>query len=149
MRGHDAPVIEEWLSHLAEIAGEYDEETVFVGHSIGCQAILRFIEKIGKKAKAAIFVAGWFNLENLESGEEENIARPWIETPIDLNKVKELLPKSTLIISDNDPYGALEFNKQKFNELGSKVVVAHNAGHFTVDDGFAELSLVLEEIKML
>ena len=69
MRGHENPVIGEWVGHLEEVAGDYDEETVFVGHSIGCQAILRFVEKIGRKAKGAVFVAGWFDLKNLETSE--------------------------------------------------------------------------------
>lgn len=147
MRTHNEPVIEEWISHLEEMAGNYDENTVFVGHSIGCQAILRFIEKAGKKARGAVFVAGWFDLENMETLEEEVIARPWIETSVDLERMRELLPKSSLIISDNDPYGAFEFNKMKFAELGSKIVVIHNAGHLTSEDGFNKLPEVLEEIE--
>ncbi len=149
MRTHDNPVIEEWVGHLEEIAGDYDEETVFIGHSIGCQAILRFVEKVGRKAKGAIFVAGWFNLENMETVEEETIARSWIEISVDLEKVKKLIPKSVLIISDNDPYGVFEFNKQKFAELGSKIIVLPKAGHVTSSDGYNELPILINEIKEL
>ena len=40
------PKIETWVPHLQEIAKDADEESIFIGHSIGCQTILRFLEKI-------------------------------------------------------------------------------------------------------
>lgn len=116
---------------------------------LGCQTILRYLETIDTSVGGAIFVAGWFNLENIESIEEKEIAKPWIETPIDVEKIQKLLPKSALVISDNDPYGAFEENKQKFTELGSKIVVLHNAGHITVSDGFSEVPILIEQIQKL
>lgn len=145
----DRPVIQKWVDHLAKIVGKPDSDTYFVGHSIGCQAILRYLETIAEPVGGALFVAGWFNLENLEDDESKEIAKPWIETPIDLEKVKTVLPKSIIIISDNDPYGAFKENKTKFLELGSKIVVLHNAGHITKEDGFMEAPILLEEIKRL
>ncbi len=145
----DEPVIEKWVNRLAEVVGVPDADTYFIGHSIGCQAILRYVETIEQPIGGALFVAGWFNLENLEDEETEAVAKPWIETPINSSKIKTVLPKSTLIISDNDPYGAFEENKQKFGELGSTVVVLHEAGHITEDDGFVEATDVLEQFKLL
>src|SRR3989344_2952524 len=60
MPNTDNPKIEEWVSSLAKMVGQPDENTFFVGHSIGCQAILRYIESINKKVGGAVFVAGWF-----------------------------------------------------------------------------------------
>ena len=48
------PEINAWVSHLKKIVGELNEDTYFIGHSIGCQTIMRFLErenytgKIGK-----------------------------------------------------------------------------------------------------
>jgi predicted alpha/beta hydrolase family esterase len=143
----ETPVIEKWVSHLAKIVGTPDTDTYFIGHSIGCQAILRYLETIEKLIGGAVFVSGWFNLKNLEDEETRRVAKPWIETPIDFSKVKHVLPKSTLIISDNDPYDASEENKQKFTELGSKIVVLHNAGHITEDSGYLKLPEALAEFR--
>ena len=143
----DVPVIEKWVNKIVEVVGKPDADTYFVGHSIGCQAILRYLETIDIPVGDAVFVAGWFNLKNLESPEVEEIARPWIETPINLEKVKSVLPKSTLIISDNDPFGYFEENKLKFTELGSEIVVMHNAGHISAEDGFNELPEVLKVLE--
>jgi|SRR5579872_1669899 len=148
----ETPIIEKWVGHLAEIVGKPNEKTFFVGHSIGCQTILRYLDTHQfpphAKVGGAIFVAGWFNLENLEA-EEVPIAKPWIERPINPEKIKSVLPKSTLIISDNDPYGALEYNKQKFSELDSKITIAKGAGHMTGEEGFKEFPLVLSELQLL
>lgn len=141
----EVPVIEKWVNKLAEVVGTPDADTYFVGHSIGCQTILRYLEIVEISVGGAVFVAGWFNLENLEGDEVKDIARPWIETPIDVDKVKSVLPHSTLIISDNDPYGAFEENKQKFAQFGTKEVIIINAGHFTEE----KEPVVLEEALAL
>ncbi|TSC70572.1 MAG: hypothetical protein CEO12_293 [Parcubacteria group bacterium Gr01-1014_46] len=141
----EVPNIDKWVNKLIEVVGLSDSQTYFVGHSIGCQAILRYLEKTNSIVGGAVFVSGWFNLNNLEDEEIREIAKPWIKTPIDLEKVKRVLPKSTLIISDNDPYGFFEENKNKFLEIGSKIVVLHNAGHITEDDGFISLPELINE----
>ena len=145
----DTPVIEKWVAKLAEVVGKPDSDVYFIGHSIGCQAILRYLEMIDTPIGGAIFVAGWFNLENFEDEETAKIAKPWIETPIDFEKVKSVLSKSTLIISDDDPFGCFEKNKQKFSELGSKIVVLPKAGHITTEDGYTTLPQAVEELQKL
>jgi predicted alpha/beta hydrolase family esterase len=42
------PEIKAWVSHLAKIAGKIDNETIFIGHSIGAQAVLRYMETLPK-----------------------------------------------------------------------------------------------------
>lgn len=140
------PVIEKWVGYLAELVGIPDEDTYFIGHSIGNQAILRYIETVQKPVGGAVFVAGWFNLKNLEDKETEAIARPWITTPLDLQKIARMLPRSTLVISTNDPYDAYEENVEKFRTLGSKIITLPDAGHITAESGFIELPVVRDVI---
>ncbi len=143
------PVIEKWVDHLAKIVGRPDAETYFIGHSIGNQAILRYLETVDTPVGGAIFVAGWFRLANLEDDDVKRTAEPWMTTPLDLEKVKAVLPRSVLIISDNDSYGFFEENKKRFGELGAKIVVLHGAGHITEDSGYTALPEALEEFKRL
>jgi len=145
----DTPVIEKWVEKLAEVVGVPDSDTYFIGHSIGCQTILRYLETIDVVVGGALFVAGWFELENLEDEETKETAKPWLETPIDLQRIRTVLPKSTLVISDNDPFGGFEKNKRKFAELGSKIIVLHNAGHITEEDGFSKAEVLIEALQDL
>lgn len=136
----DAPQIGAWVAHLSKIVGTPDKDTYFVGHSIGCQTVLRYLETVEQSVGGAIFVAGWFNLENLEDEESENIAEPWIKTPIHIAKIREALPKSVLLISDDDPFGAVEENKRKFSEITPHKVVLPHAGHIDKSEEPAILS---------
>ncbi len=149
MPDREHPTIENWVSFLNEQVGEVDEDTYFVGHSIGVQTIMRYLAQTKKKCGGALFVAGWFNLENLEYADLEVVAQPWIDTPIDIDHLQLSMPKSTVFISDNDSYGCIDENNQKFGQLGSKIVLVHNAGHFTDVDGFTEFPLLLEEFNII
>lgn len=141
------PKIEEWVGKLKEIAPRPGTETCFIGHSIGCQTILRYLEQLEKNVRVGkvVLVAPWFNLQNLER-ESQNIARPWIETPIDLDKVNSHLTSLTTIFSDNDQYVSLS-DKEVFKTiLGAKTIVEHNKGHFTAEDNVTEFPLVVNEV---
>lgn len=149
MPNPDEPEMESWVTTLSEAVGTVDNNTYFVGHSIGCQTILRYLETVSVPVGGAVFVAGWFSLENLEDEDARAIAEPWIETPIDITKVKNVLKKSTLIISDNDPYGAFEENKHKFAELGSRIVILPGAEHICEGDGHTEVPEIETAIEAL
>ena len=134
MPNTDYPKIEEWVGYLMNTVKEIDEETYFVGHSVGCQAIMRFLEKLPEsiKIKGCVFVAGWFNLKEEASEDDEDlkIARPWLETPIDFEKVKQHTNNFLAIFSDNDPYVPLS-DKEIFKEkLNAEIIVKNNQGHF-------------------
>jgi len=131
----EEPRIARWVPALAREVGEVDEETFFVGHSMGCQAIARFLASLpaGVKVGGAVFVAGFFKrLTNCDGDElERDVAREWLTTPLDLQSVRAHLPKSIAIFSDNDPFVPLD-NQDAFRDaLGSAIVIEHARGHFS------------------
>lgn len=145
------PVIEAWVSHLTKVVGEIDENTFFIGHSIGCQTILRYLENLPEKEKVggAVFVAGWFSLTNLSGEEEKRIAQPWLDTPINFARIKPHLNKGIAIFSDNDPLVPLDDQHTFQEKLGSDIVIQNQKGHFSGDDGITELPIALESVLKL
>ena len=144
------PNIEKWVSFLEEKVGIPNQETILIGHSIGCQTILRYLEKlpVGSKVGDVIFVAGWFKLGNLEDKEVKEISNPWINTPIDFDKIKQKISRITVFLSSNEPYGCVKENEKTFKEkLGAKVIIEKNKGHFTEKDGIVEIPEVIDIIK--
>ncbi|MCH7568363.1 MAG: serine hydrolase family protein [Nanoarchaeota archaeon] len=144
------PKIEPWVGKLQEEVGEVDEETYFIGHSIGGQAILRYLERQDGKCGGVVLVAPWMHLDEQtikEEGEEfAEIARPWIETPINFSKVKENSDRFVCLFSDNDPYVPLS-DRDIFRELlGSRILTLHERAHFDEEKDFPEL---LEEFLKL
>lgn len=141
----DTPEIEAWVGHLSRAVGEADENTFFVGHSIGVQAILRYLERLpaGKKVGGMVSVAGWFNLKNL-SQTDQLIAQPWVETRIDVQRVRQHCSKFVSIFSDDDQVVPQE-NLRWFEErLGAKIILEHSQGHF---DAATKLPAALQALQ--
>lgn len=131
MPNTEHPKIEEWVNYLERNIKNVDEETYFVGHSIGCQTMMRFLEKLPKHkvVGGCAFVAGWFNLVNLNN-EEMLIAHPWINTNIDFERIRRHTNNFLGVFSDDDPYVPLS-NKDIFKEeLGAKIITKKKGGHF-------------------
>lgn len=134
------PKIEEWMEKLNEIV-DVKTETYLIGHSIGCQAIMRFLEQIKLRVKGVIFIAGRFNLikESYEDDNEKKTAKPWIETKIDFNKVKNNTDKIIAIFSDNDPYVSLSETKIFKEKLGAEIIIKRNEEHFNDTEKIEEV----------
>lgn len=79
MPNTENPKIEEWVSELDKQVNNLDENTYFIGHSIGCQTILRYLEtKNVDNIGGILFVAPWLDLlpEAIEDEDSYNTAYP-------------------------------------------------------------------------
>ena len=143
----DFPKIEEWVKELEYRIDEADEESYFIGHSIGCQTILRYLEKLHKNARigGCLFVAPWFNRINMNA-EEMEIAHPWINTSLDFGRIVEHSTNFVSLFSGDDPY-VPQSDQETFRErLNSKIIVEKKRGHFEKEE---EPSVLREALKML
>jgi len=169
MPNPDEPEIEPWIACLEKTVGTLNENTYFVGHSVGCQTILRYISRNSSaRVGGVVCVAGWFVLKDLESENEWEVARPWLvprslwditrpffkeEWSIAKKWLDERIPLDKLdgrlnlvaIFSDNDPYVPVEPNKTMFENIGAKTIVLPKMCHLAEDD-YDELPVVLEEL---
>lgn len=146
MPNTDEPKIDEWVGHLKEIAKDMDEKTIFIGHSIGCQTIMRFLAEQNKKIEKCIFVAGWFDLVNLEDEGSKEIARPWIETKIDFAKIKQNVSDVLTVLGEDDKWVVADKTKKEFeSNLNARVEILEGYGH--MDDSFEELPKLEEILK--
>ena len=148
-----SPRIYNWVPKLAEVVGTPDEQAYFIGHSIGCQTIARYLESLpeGVKVGGAVFVAGFFkHLTGLEDDPDvQETDKHWLGTPIELQKVKSHLPKSVAIFSDDDPWVPLD-NQDDFREkLGAEIIIEHRQRHFSGSGGTTELPIVPEKLLEL
>mgnify|MGYP001559956008 FL=1 len=145
-----SPRIHNWVPKLAEVVGNADENTYFVGHSMGCQTIARYIETLpeGLKVGGAVFVAGFFKrLTGLEDDEDvKETDKHWLGSSLDLAKVKNHLPKSVAIFSDDDPYVPLDNQEDFRDKLGSEIIIKQKMGHFSGSNGVNELPVAFESI---
>ena len=145
----DEPKIANWVPALASVIDSPDGNTYLIGHSMGCQTIVRYLENLPEETVlgGAIFVAGFFKrlTGTGDEGEEvKAITKHWLETPVDLLKAKKHLKKSVAIFSDDDHYVPID-NQEEFKEqLGSKIIIENNQAHFSGE--MTKLPVVIDEL---
>ncbi len=148
MPNTEEPDIEAWVGNLTAQVKEADQDTFFVGHSIGCQTILRYLERLAPDIKVGgiFFVAGWVTLTPaaLEEDGAEEVARPWLDTPINLEKARSHTSNIVAIFSDNDPFVPLDDAKIFEEKLGAKIIIEKGLYHINGEAGVTELPSILE-----
>lgn len=127
------PTIPAWIGRVRQLLGDDPAElaqTVIVGHSVGCQAVLRALAELpeGVHVAGALCVAGWFWTDA-----PWDSLMPWIDTPFDLARAQQAANgRIVVMISDNDPHTSdWRANRAAWQErLGAEVVLVSGAQHF-------------------
>jgi predicted alpha/beta hydrolase family esterase len=151
----DRPTIGEWVEFIGALVGEPDPRTVMVGHSIGSQAVVRYLEKLGAAGKsvgATVLVAGGFppglpreEAEAMAEGDEVLI--PWLTTGADASLVRKAAGRCTVILSDDDPYIEVGRAQAEFRAaLDPRIVIEHSKGHLNDESGLTELPSALRAV---
>ena len=146
------PKIGEWVSFLDQQIDNLDENTFLVGHSIGCQTILRYLQsKDVTKIGGVLLVAPWLDLLDyaIEDEESYDTAMPWLTEKIDFEKVKKFTDNIHCIFSDNDYFVSID-QKDKFEKLlDAKTLVVSGKGHISGEDNVYELKEILDECNKM
>jgi predicted alpha/beta hydrolase family esterase len=139
------PKMNEWLNFLKKLVSNPDENCYFVGHSLGCITILRYIESLGENQKigGAVLVAGFTS--NLGYDELDS----FFQTKIDWEKIKSRCQKIIAIHSSNDPYVSLHYADFFRNKLDAEIIIEQNMKHFSGDDGINELPSAFKSVLKL
>ena len=139
-----SPTMEKWVPYLANIVNKPDSSCYFVGHSLGCITILRYLETLsqGEEVGGAVLVAG-FGHDLEYDGYKEELSS-FFKTPVDWEKIKSHCKKFVAIHSDNDPWVPVKHNRLFVEKLQAKSVIEHNMGHFSGSDNINELPIALE-----
>lgn len=127
-----SPTIEACLAELRAVVGTDPAElegTVLVGHSVGCQAALRFLESLpeGLSVAGTVCVAAWWWID-----EPWDSIRPWIERPMDHERVRRAAGRLVALISGDDPFTSAQQDNARAweRDLGARVHLLDRARHF-------------------
>lgn len=124
------PTIEAWVGALSRTVGPAPEpSTLLMGHSVGCQTVIRYLATLppGHAVDGVLLVAGWWDVD-----QPWGSIVPWIETPVDLARVRAAARRFVVLQSDNDPFTADHARNRRLWEerLGAEVITAPGARHF-------------------
>lgn len=136
------PQLNEWLNKIKGIVGQPDERTFFVGHSLGCYTIAKYLEGLeaGLKVGGAVLVAGFSGRLNIP--EIEN----FYKNPLDWEKIKNHTKKFVAIHSDDDFYVPIERGEELKEKLGAKLIIQKRMKHFSGGEGISELPIALDSL---
>lgn len=142
----DAPDLEKWLTHSKETFA-LDDQTILVGHSLGCSFALSLLQRTKTKIDKAILVAGPYDKTRTDVGYEN--VKSFLED-YDWEVIKQNCREFVFIHSDNDPWDCDEQNADlAFNHLGGTKIVMAGEGHFgstVLNQPYPEFPLLLKFI---
>ena len=126
---------EKWFEVFEKYKKYLDSDTILIGHSLGGGFLLRVLEKINVKVKAAIFVAPSVGVKPIKYWEGDKL---FVEKPFDWNRIRESAQKFIVFHSEDDPFICIR-NSEKLAK----------AGHFNKAAGYEKFDLLLEKIKII
>jgi len=130
-----------WQAAMKECTGTVDDQTWFVGHSLGCITILRYLNQqpAGQNAAGVIMVAGFS--EPLSTLPELNA---FMSSPLDASRIVQQVPQRAVIASLNDDIVYPELSLRLSQQLNAPFYALPEHGHFLARHGITELPLVMQ-----
>ena len=136
---------EKWSPILEELKEKINENTILVGHSLGCPAILNLLPKLEKTVFGTIFVAGFG--KKFEDGSEDAQKCNEFVKDIAWKKVRKNAGHIKIIASTNDPAVPVDVSVHLGVMLQEPVHFYDGAGHFCESDGYEKFPKLLDYIK--
>ena len=124
------PKMAAWVSYLVQVVGTPDRETYFIGHSLGCITILRYLETLQntQTVGGAVLVAGFGT--NLEYEGYKNELISFFEVPVNWEKIREHCNKFVAIHSTDDPWVPIKQSTLFQEKLSAKSIMEEGRGHY-------------------
>ena len=126
---------ENWSKLLDKYKNKINEETVFIGRSIGPVFSIKYILENNLHIDKLVSVSG-FNKYSVDGGDYDRVNESMFVE--DLKKFKNHCNKTYSIISENDPYVKIEALKDFSKQISDKTINIKNGGHFNTDSGYGE-----------
>jgi|SRR3989344_6403910 len=120
------PLLSKWLARIKLAVGIPDEDTYFIGHSLGSVALLKYLQGLpeGQKVGGVVLLAPFVDDLNFR------FLRNFFVEPLNYELIKSKSPGFIVISSFNDPYIKLYHSEILKTNLNADVIWT-NKGHFT------------------
>jgi uncharacterized protein len=129
------PSITQWTQLLREAVGVPDEQTVLVGHSLGCYLVLNYLSQEKGQVGGIVLVAGGLPKH-----------RPELLAGLDMAAVKAKAMRRICIYSDDDRVVPLEASVELAEAIEAERVLDAGKRHFAGLRGVIELPSVLAAV---
>ncbi|ABE49149.1 RBBP9/YdeN family alpha/beta hydrolase [Methylobacillus flagellatus] len=137
----DRPEMEGWLDCLHAHVVQPDQHTYFVGHSLGCITLLRFLEQHEQPVGGMALVSGFAEpLSFLPALDAFTAA------PLDVEKLISLVPRRLVLAAQDDYIVPYPYSLRLAEKLDAAWELFERGGHFMAQDGFTEFPALYDMI---
>ena len=146
MPNADAPNAQEWDTYLDDNIVPCNEHTILIGHSLGCIALLRYLNRQADTLKihGLALVSGFS--EPLSILPELDL---FAKDKIHFDKIIKMAEHRLAFAATNDTIVAREYTDKLAKQLDAKLVFVENGGHFIDEEGCTEFPALLDELSKI
>jgi predicted alpha/beta hydrolase family esterase len=138
--------ISEWFEVLKNYEQYINEDTIFIGHSLGGVFTLRILEKLNHPVKASILTGTPIGVRPILNYDRDSSFSGF---DFDWQKINNNCKNFVVFHSDNDPYVSLGNGEELEKHLGVELTFIPNAGHFNAKAGYLKFEALLEKLEPL
>ncbi|MFD1885726.1 RBBP9/YdeN family alpha/beta hydrolase [Paenibacillus wenxiniae] len=134
-----SPDPEAWLTYMNDHVEQPDQHTFFVGHSLGCITILKYLERLDANARVGgvIMVSGFGDpLSTLPELDR------FVHQPVDYKKLITGISERIVIAAEDDAIVPIVYSERFAQCLQAELHRMEKGGHFLDRDGYVEFPLV-------
>jgi len=140
----DKPELHEWFAHMEKYQESIDDQTIFVGHSLGGIFALRLLEKQHTPIRATFLIASVTN--ETDGGEYAPLMTSFTVPDLHLETIKKNGGKFHVLHADNDPFIPLQNAEKLARTLGAAITIIPNGKHLNVSAGYTEFPILRDAI---
>ncbi len=134
-----------WLKVFEKYWGIIDENTLFIGHSLGPAFILNILERAKTEVMASFLVAPFIG--NLNLPEFDKVNNTFVNKDFNWSKIVKNCRAFYVYASDNDPYVPLDKSIFIANKTNATLRIMKDSGHINADSGYLKFDKLLEDVK--
>lgn len=135
---------ENWCKVMNVYRPYINENTSFIGHSIGPAFIADYLIDNNMRVNNLFFVAPFY--DKIEIADYDYVNSSFLTNSY-LSKLKSLYNNCLCYISTNDPYVPNKLSEHFFDDVGGVKIYVNNAGHFNTPAGYCTFIQLNDAIK--
>ena len=125
-----------------------NKPVVFIGHSLAPLFILHLVDKYNLTIDSCIFVSPFLkDLKRKDLWQFKLVNQTFYKQKFDFKELRQKIPESFVIYSDNDPYVDVKFMLEFAEKMHSSKIKVKHAGHLNSESGFNNFPLITELCK--
>jgi len=138
------PQFNEWIGHIEKSIKNYDENSIFIGHSLGCVTLLNYLNINRLNSVKGLFLVSGF-IEETPIPELEQ----FVQSELDFEYIINLTKNRIAISAIDDDIISHEYSQRMADKLNATFILLNEGKHFIDRDNFVNFPFLVNEVKKL